>query len=57
MDVSVCFLLPDYPEYCEKSLLFRINFLDHIIASLENRVMQDASHAQNLASVQFPAVP
>lgn len=47
MDVSVWFLLLDYPAYCEKSLLFRINFLDHIIGSLENRVMQDAGHAQH----------
>lgn len=39
MVILVWVLFLDYPAYCKKSLLFRINFLAHIMASPENRVM------------------
>lgn len=46
--------------YCEKSLPFRINFLAHIMASPENKDIEgclSCSIPQNLASIQFPALP
>lgn len=45
--VFFVFLFLKYPAYYEKSLLFRINILAHIMATSENKMMWDACHAQN----------
>lgn len=44
--IFVRFLFLDYPVYCEKSLLFRINFPAHMWHLPRTRVMWDACHAQ-----------